>query len=130
MNRIHQLAKKLSHERVPETCPAVHTAGVAAIAKFLHWASSKTRWFGRMTRSERHQFEIQVGELVAEVLEGAKENGTRILREAHAREIEDYLRMSLTAERIARVEAGEDLNVTELFPDWPALVSVAPSNGV
>ena len=123
MSRLHRLAEKLSNERVPPTCTAVHSAGVDAIAKFTHWCSKETRWFGRLTRVERHRMEIQIGEFAAELLEGAKAGGTRVLREAHIREIEDHLRMNLSPERIAAIEAGEDVNVSELFPE-PAVSQV------
>lgn len=114
--RLHRLASKLSHERVPETCPAVHTAGVAAVASFLHWASANTRWFGRMSRAERHAFEVRVGVLVQDITDGAKEHGTKLLRAAHVREIEEHLLMNLSPERLQAIEAGEDVAVEELFP--------------
>jgi hypothetical protein len=126
MSRLHQLAEKLSNERVPPTCTALHTAGVAAVAKFTHWCSKETRWFGRLSRMERHRLEVQIGEFCSDILEGAKEHGTRVLREAHIREIEDHLRMNLTPERITAVEAGEDLNVAELFPSEPADTQARP----
>jgi hypothetical protein len=113
MTPITRLAKRLSYERVPETCPDVHTAGVRAIAKFLHFCSSKTRWFGRMNRAEQHAFEVRVGELVADCLDGAKEQGTLKLRAAYVREIEDRLRLHMSPERIARIDAGDDADVPE-----------------
>ena len=115
MSRISQLALKLSYERVPETCPALHTAAVKAIAEFSHWAA-KTRWFDKLTRSERHEFENRVTAFSARITDGAKEDGTVLLRAALVREIEDHLLTGISAERIASIEAGEDLNVSELFP--------------
>lgn len=116
-SRLHQLATKLSNDRVPPTCAPVHSSGVSAIAKFSHWLSSRTRWFSKLTRAERHSLEVRIGEFTADLLDGAKEHGTHVLRAAHIREIEDHLRLSLTPERIAAIEAGEDLNVAEVYPE-------------
>lgn len=109
-----RLAKRLSFERVPETCPAVHTAGVKAIADFSGWVLRQS-WSHRLSRKEITSLETRFGDLVADVMEAAKDGGTRPLRAAFVREIEDRLRLHMSEADIARVEAGEDPE--RLLPD-------------
>jgi hypothetical protein len=113
-SRLHRLAQKLSFERVPETCCAVHTSAIAAMAKFEHWTACQ-RWSLKMTRTERRTFEKHLSQMMGDIVDGAKSGGTLPLRAAHVREIEDHLRMNLTPERIVAVEAGQDIDVNELF---------------
>lgn len=114
-SRLHRLASKLSHERVPPTCPAVHSAGVSATSALHHWLNEQP-WHGRLSRKERKSLETRLGDFTADLLDGYKDAGTRVLRDAHVREIEDHLRLNLSAERVAAIEAGEDVNVSALFP--------------
>lgn len=87
-SRIHQLAKKLSYERVGETCADLHTAGTAALARFHAWLNRRP-WLDSLTSKEVTALEARLGELVAEVIDGAKERGTIPLRNALIAEMED-----------------------------------------
>lgn len=113
-SRIHQLARKLSFARIPETCPQVHGAGTAAIGKFHAWLERRA-WIDKLSDKEAKALEERVGELAADFLQGAKENGTMPLRAALIAETEENLRLRLSAERVAQIEAGDDLQASELL---------------
>jgi hypothetical protein len=106
MSKIRQLAAAEAFHRVPETCPEIHTEGTNAAFKFCKWLDG--RFGSRLTEEERDEIERHNGDCVADVLEGAKEHGTRPLRKALIDEIEAGMRGGMTQGRIDRIEAGED----------------------
>lgn len=110
MSRLHHLAKAEAFHRVPETCPELHTGGTKVAFAFCKWIDA--RFHEKLTDAERTEIAHKNGEMIADLLEIAKDSGTRPLRDALVREIEQNMRLSLSQERIDRIEAGEDPEAT------------------
>jgi hypothetical protein len=106
MNALHRLARSESFHRVPETCPAVYEAGTKAIYSITKWVD--TVFAEKLSENDRNQIAGQVNAHVTTLLETIKEQGTVLLRTALIAEIEQNMRLSLTQERIDRIEAGEN----------------------
>lgn len=112
MSRLHSLAVKESFHRLPETCPSLHQGGTDASFTFNKWLDD--RFGSKLSEGERTEISYKHGDAVAAILENAKETGTRPLRAALIAEIELGYRTSMSASRIAQIEAGVDPeNTTE-----------------
>lgn len=106
MTRLHQLARAEAFQRVPETCPELQATGTKVSFKLSSWIDS--RFHDKLSEGERSEIAHKIGATIADLLDAAKDHGTAPLRAALVTEIENNLRLSLSPERIARIEAGED----------------------
>lgn len=109
-NRVHKLAKAEAFHRVPETCPAVYQAATKHLYAFTKWVD--VRFAEKLTDHERNEIAGQINAKITDLLESFKELGSVRLRDALVTEIENNLRLSLSQERIDRIEAGEEPEAT------------------
>jgi hypothetical protein len=116
--RLYRLAQKQAYERVPETCPNVHTGGTKAIAN-LHLWLNRRHWMSKLSEKDVLKLELRIGQFVQDLFDAAKEHGTLPLRQALVDTIHENMLLSLPAERIAAIEAGEDLSAEELLGVTP-----------
>jgi hypothetical protein len=114
MTQLHRLARAEAFCRVPETCPEVALATTQMSFGFTKWVD--TVFAEKLTEAERSdvagQFNVRLNQLVADI----RELSTDRLRVALVWEIEQNLRLSLSQERIDRIEAGEDPEQTAEKP--------------
>ena len=106
MSNLHRIAKAEAFERVPETCPDVYAASTKELFKMTKWVD--TRFAEKLSDHERSEIAGQINATITNLLEAFKVNGSMKLRKALIQEIEHGLRLSLTQDRIERIEAGED----------------------
>lgn len=111
--RLYRLATALAHHRVSETCPAVYSAQVKAIAAFEKWLQQRA-WLPKLTEAETLKLETKFVELVSDLVADAKEAASLPLRKGLVDTIHDHLMQTLPPERIAAVEAGQDLSAEEI----------------
>lgn len=104
---LRKLAYKESLARIPETCPSVRSAGVRETAKAHEWLHRQA-WFQRLSFKQRLALETSYGLVAQGVCDGVRDTATLPLREALVDLVEERLRSTLSAERLAQIEAGTD----------------------
>lgn len=104
---IRKLAYKESLARLPETCPSVRSVGVLETAKAHKWLHRQA-WFQRLSFKQRLALETSYGIVAQGVCDGVRDAATLPMREVLVDLIEERLRSTLSAERLAQIEAGQD----------------------
>lgn len=79
----------------------------------------------KLSEKEALALEVRVGDFTAELFEAAKEYGTRPLREALIQCIFENMMATISPERRALIEAGQDANAEELLQASPDTVSLS-----